>query len=70
MFYKNNSMKCFISVLSLFMIAIFHLLASIVTWIVMILVSITTIGKLLKYKKVLKKSDYLNCYSIEYNSYI
>lgn len=47
-------MKCFISVLSLFMIAIFHLLASIVTWIVMILVSITTIGKLLKYKKVLK----------------
>lgn len=45
-------MKYLISVLSLFMIAIFHLLAHIVTWIVMILVTLTTIGKLLKYKIV------------------
>ncbi|XP_015171420.1 PREDICTED: CTL-like protein 1 [Polistes dominula] len=36
---------CFLAfVLSLFMIAIFHLLASIVTWIVMILVSIASVG--------------------------
>lgn len=51
-------------VLSLFMIAIFHLLAHIVTWIVMILVTITTIGgsillwwTYIEIKKTLDKTD-------------
>lgn len=36
----------FFSVLSLFTIAIFHLLASVVTWIIIVLVSIASTGKL------------------------
>lgn len=37
---------CFFPVLSLFTIAIFHLLANIVTWIIIVLVSIACTGKL------------------------
>lgn len=43
---SNTNPNSFFAVLSLFMIAIFHLLATIVTWIVIILVSIACTGKL------------------------
>lgn len=52
------------------MIAIFHLLASIVTWIVMILVSITTVGKLFNHRNVKRNNDCLTSNRVRSNSRI